>query len=118
MTVHLVQLDSVWEDPRASFANVESILVKTPPQPGALLVLPEMFATGFSLDLNKTCAGAALETEEFVRSLARRHDVAVLAGVVSPGTRGHARNEAVVFSPAGDLLARYLKQRPFSGGGE
>ncbi len=118
MNVHLVQLDSVWEDPSRNFARVEQLLEATPPEPGALVVLPEMFATGFSLDLSKTCAGAALQAEDFICQLAKRHGVAVLAGVVSPGKEGCGRNEAVVYSPEGALLARYLKQRPFSGAGE
>jgi omega-amidase len=118
MHVHLVQLDSVWEDPRASFASVERLLAANPPEPGALVILPEMFATGFSLDLSKTCGEASKETEGFALGLAKKYDSTVLAGVISPGAKGRARNEAVVFSPGGELLARYLKQRPFSGGGE
>src|SRR5436190_1848207 len=37
MKVHLVQLDSVWEDPRASFAQVERLLAAKPPAAGALV---------------------------------------------------------------------------------
>lgn len=118
MKVHLVQMDSVWEDPRANFGRVEQLLAKQSPEPGSLVVLPEMFATGFSLDLSKTCAGPSRDAESFVQSLARTHSVAVLAGVTSPGAEGWGRNEAVVFGPDGTQLARYLKQRPFSGGGE
>ncbi len=118
MNVHLVQLDSVWEDPRASFAQVERLLTATPPSAGSLVIIPEMFATGFSLDLSKTCAGAALEAEDFLGGIARRYRVAVLGGITRPGASGKGRNEAVALSPGGQVLARYLKQRPFSGGGE
>jgi predicted amidohydrolase len=118
MKVHLVQLDSVWEDPRASYAQVERLLAATPPEAGALVVMPEMFATGFSLDLTKTCAGAALEAEAFLAGLARRYGVAVVGGITRPGAGGMGRNEALVLAPDGRVLARYLKQRPFSGGGE
>lgn len=118
MDISLLQLNSVWESPSANFRKVEKLLAKDPPKPGALLVLPEMFATGFSLDLSKTCAGPAMDTDGFLRSLAARHQVAVMAGTVRMGGDGLGRNEAVVISPAGDQLARYLKQRPFSGAGE
>jgi len=118
MKLHLVQLDSVWENPRASFTQVERLLSANPPPAGALVVLPEMFATGFSLDLTKTCAGAALETEDFLAVMARQYSVTVLGGITRPGTGGKGRNEAVVVSPDGWVVARYLKQRPFSGGRE
>ena len=34
------------------------------------------------------------------------------------GRDGHARNKALVFSPAGELLAFYAKMQPFTPGGE
>ena len=118
MNIVAIQLDSVWEDPRANFAKTESLLAATPPVPGSLVVLPEMFATGFSLDLSKTMQGAARETENFLRTLAVRHRCAVLGGVISPSADGRGRNESVTFAADGTLLARYVKQRPFSGAGE
>ena len=118
MNIAAIQLDSVWEDPRANFAKVESLLSASPPAEGSLIVLPEMFATGFSLDLAKTMQGAALDTEDFLRSLAMRHRCPVLGGIISPGADGRGRNESVTFAADGALLARYAKQRPFSGAGE
>ena len=113
-----IQLDSVWEQPRANFEKVERLLIAQTPPPGALVVLPEMFATGFSLDLAKTLGSESMETEAFLSELARRHRVNVIGGIVSRAPDGRGRNESVAFSPGGDLLARYLKQRPFSGAGE
>jgi len=118
MKIFAVQLDSVWEEPRANFEKVERLLGVTPPSAGALIVLPEMFSTGFSLDLSKTMQGAARETEEFLRMLATRHRATVLGGVVNPGPDGRGRNESVAFGPGGELRVRYVKQRPFSGAGE
>ncbi len=118
MNVIGVQLDSAWEDPHGNFAKVDRLLAGTPPSPGGLVVLPEMFSTGFSFDLSKTVQSEAREAEEFLRSLARRYDIAVLGGVVNSSGKGRGRNEAVAFAPDGSLLARYAKQRPFSGAGE
>ncbi len=118
MKITALQLDSVWEDPRANFARVRAMLVDAPLEPGGLLVLPEMFATGFSLDLTRTLGAAARETEAFLRALAEERQCAVLAGIVSESADGRARNEAVVFAPDGSELARYEKQRPFTGAGE
>jgi predicted amidohydrolase len=118
MDLTLVQLNSVWEDPVANFRKVERLLVDSPPKPGGLVVLPEMFATGFSLDLEKTCAGPALQTETFLRGLVTRHQVAILAGCARIAANNMGRNEAIAIGPGGDQLARYVKQRPFSGARE
>ncbi len=118
MNIAAIQLDSAWEDPHANFAKIDSLLAASPPAEGTLIVLPEMFATGFSLDLSKTMQGAALETEDYLRSLALRHRCTVQGGVISLGTNRCGRNESVTFSADGSLLARYVKQRPFSGAGE
>ncbi|MEO6738793.1 MAG: nitrilase-related carbon-nitrogen hydrolase [Chthoniobacteraceae bacterium] len=113
-----IQLDSEWENPRANFDKVGHMLNATPPAPGSLIVLPEMFATGFSLDLKMTMHGDSREAEGFLGALAMRHRCAVTAGVINPGNDGRGRNESVTFAADGSLLARYVKQRPFSGAGE
>ena len=52
-----IQLDIVWEDKPANFARVRSLLASNPPPPGSLVALPEMFATGFSMNLSLTRQG-------------------------------------------------------------
>ena len=113
-----VQLDIAWEDKAANFARVRALLAAAPPEPGSLIVLPEMFATGFSMNLAATRQDAAREDEAFLAALAREHRANVLGGVVSPGEGAIGRNDAVAFSPDGTLLARYTKMHPFSLGGE
>ena len=54
MNIAAVQLDIVWEDKPANFSRVRSLLAEARPAPGSLIVLPEMFATGFSMNLNVT----------------------------------------------------------------
>jgi predicted amidohydrolase len=118
MNLFAVQLDIVWEDKAANFARVRALLASTMPAPGSLVVLPEMFATGFSMNLDVTRQRADREDETFLASLAREHRVFVVGGAVGEGARTLGRNEAVAFSPDGSLLARYTKIHPFSLGGE
>jgi len=88
------------------------------PAEGSLVVLPEMFSTGFSMNLAVTRQGPEREDEAFLAELARAHRVFVAGGAVSAGAGEMARNEAVVVSPEGALCARYKKIHPFSRGGE
>lgn len=118
MQAFLVQLDSLWEDKPANFGRVEALLSVQPIPPGSLIVLPEMFATGFSLDTSKTIDPEPSPTESFLKDIARQKRSTVVGGVVRSGKQDKGRNEAVVFGPAGELAARYCKMHPFSLGGE
>lgn len=114
MQVAVVQLDIVWESKARNHARAEELLATADISPGSLIVLPEMFDTGFSMNLNITAQSERRESEQALRQLAHRFQSTVLGGVVGPVQSGQASNQAVVFSPDGDLLARYQKQRPFS----
>lgn len=124
MNIFAVQPDIVWEDKPANFAKVRALLAARPPQPGSLVVLPEMFACGFSMNLAVTKQSEQREDEVFLRDLARETQTTVIGGLVNevgtavPSGPSTARNQAVAFSPEGDLLTRYTKIHPFSLGGE
>jgi predicted amidohydrolase len=118
MNIVGVQLDIAWEDKAANFARVRALLADRPPAPNSLIVLPEMFSTGFSMNLAVTRQGEAREDENFLADLAREYRAFVIGGVLSPGAAEMGRNDSVAFSPAGELLARYTKIHPFSLGGE
>lgn len=118
MIVQILQTNPVWEDKLASQAGVVSMLERFPPVPGSLLVLPEMFATGFSMNVAVTAQTEAREDEAFLARLAVEHRCAVMGGVVSPLEDGKAQNESVTFGLDGELLTRYAKQQLFNLGGE
>jgi omega-amidase len=112
MQAVLVQLDIAWENKSANFARVRELLQANVPAPESLVVLPEMFSTGFSFDLKATKQGKSAEGEDFLASLAREFQCCVIGGVVTVGEDGLARNEAVAFGPS-DILKRFAKIHPF-----
>ena len=114
MQIAVVQLDIAWESKSHNHARALELLSAAAIQPGSLIVLPEMFDTGFSMKLSVTAQTAERESENALRDLARRFKSTVLGGVVTPVINGQAANQAVAFSPEGDELVRYQKQRPFS----
>ncbi|MEO8351604.1 MAG: carbon-nitrogen family hydrolase [Chthoniobacteraceae bacterium] len=118
MKIHAVQLDTAWENKRANFNRIETLLAQRPPPPGSLVVLPEMFSTGFSMNLAVTCQTRDRGDEKFLSLLARQHHCHVLGGVVSAGENGRGLNQAVAFDPEGNVAARYTKIHPFRRGGE
>lgn len=114
MQVAVVQLDIIWEDKSRNHRRAGELLTASGIQPGSLILLPEMFDTGFSMQLARTAQSASRESEAVLRELARQFQSTVLGGVVGPVVDGKASNEAVAFSPEGEELVRYQKQRPFS----
>ena len=118
MQAHLVQLNISWENPYANFARVDDLLAEAPVNPGDLILLPELFDTGFSLNTAVT-NDADGKTEAYLTNLARRLAVTVQGGrTVLPEGQTHALNIMSVIDPAGLTLCTYAKIHPFSFGRE
>lgn len=111
------QFDLAWEDASRNEATVEAWLESRRPEPGALVVLPEMFSSGFSLNTSVVAQPAQGTTERRLSGLARRHGIWLVGGLAVRQPEG-STNEAVVWGPEGAEVVRYRKQRPFSPGGE
>ncbi len=119
MDVACCQFDIAWEDKPANYERVESLAAAARLAPGTLLLLPEMFATGFTMRAEAVAEPIDGPTARFLSDLARRRAIFLQAGVVLL-TDGDSRphNEALVFGPDGRLLARYAKMHLFSYDGE
>ena len=113
-----VQFDIAWENKPANFAAVRRLLEQAAPEKDSLVALPEMFATGFSMNTDAIAESAGGETERFLAETAKECGVYLVAGAAMRGNDGQVRNKALVFSPAGGLVAFYAKMRPFTPGGE
>lgn len=118
MQVAAVQLDIRWEDRPANHARIRGLLERVDLAAGTLVVMPEMFDTGFSINTAATDPGERSASEDFCRALASERNVAVLASFVARTKEGRLGNEAVAFSPGGAELARYRKMQPFTAGSE
>jgi len=118
MQVVCCQLDIAWEDRLANHEKVRAMLASEAPAARSLIVLPEMFASGFSMNVPALREGEAKETESFLGGLARQYHSAVVGGLVTAASDGRGRNEAVAMGPGGLPLERYCKLHPFSFAGE
>jgi predicted amidohydrolase len=112
------QLDMKWEDKPANFDLVRRMVEAVPRKTPSLVVLPEMFATGFSMRVGEIAEAAGGPTDAFVGELARERGAYVVAGIVGQEPDGRGRNESVVYDPSGRRVACYTKINPFSFGGE
>ncbi len=113
-----VQFDIAWEDKPANGNAVKRLLSEADVAPSSLIVLPEMFATGFTMDVasvGEACDGLA---HALAAELAVKYRSFVVAGIATLAPGGRGRNEAVVYGADGREVARYCKLHPFSYAGE
>jgi predicted amidohydrolase len=118
MKVICCQLDIVWENKQANHDKVRRLLAQAAPEKDSLVILPEMFSVGFSMNVSRITDTRSQATQQFAADLASEFGVYLMAGVVTTAASGKGRNECVVYSPAGEELARYAKIHPFRHGGE
>ena len=118
MRIFCIQMDIAWEDKAANHAKVTAMVDKAAPPPGSLVVLPEMFATGFSMDVGAASDTSTGETQQFLSELARQRQLFLMGGAVTTGAEGRGRNRCFVYGPDGQEMSTYANLHPFSPGGE
>lgn len=118
MNVVACQLDIVWENKPANHAKVRQVLEQAAPPPGSLVVLPEMFASGFSMRAAAVSDSRTRETQGFLADTAQTLGIYLVGGLVTDGKAGLGRNECVGYDPQGKEIVRYCKLHPFTLGGE
>ncbi len=118
--VHLVQMGIAWERPDENHERALSLLDHAAVRPGDFILLPEMFATGFSFN-TETTADRNGSTLQFLLELAADTGAYVQGGrTVAPCHRCAAKNVMSVVGtrPGGAgpaLLCEYAKMHPFMG---
>jgi omega-amidase len=117
MKVAAIQHDIVWEDAAATHAHVAPLIAAAAAAGARLVVLTEMFATGFSMHPDRIGEDEGGPSEAFLIEQAREHDLHVVASIAQRGGDGEYRNNAVLAGPTGGVH-RYSKIHPFSYAGE
>jgi predicted amidohydrolase len=114
-----VQMDIAWEDPQANCARAKAMIADAGVAPGDLVVLPEMFATGYSMDVPHVAEEPRSGgIQRFLSTIAEDTEAYVLGGVAVRAGAARARNEAHLFAPDGRRALRYAKMHPFGYAGE
>lgn len=119
MKIALVQTDIAWENKAANFKRVGDLLASRSFPGGGLIVLPELFATGFTMNSEPFAENDLEESESFMLKLAKEKGAHVAGGWIRRAGSGFKpANCASIASPQGKILCRYHKTHPFSLGGE
>jgi predicted amidohydrolase len=116
--VAAVQHDIVWEDRDANFERLGPLIAAAGAQGARLVVLSEMFSTGFSMATDVIAEPADGPSVQFLVDQARRNDVWVCGSIPErPAGADRPFNQLVLAAPDGSLH-RYAKIHPFGYGAE
>ena len=114
LTISLAQMDVALGQPEANFARARELAAEAKRRGSDVLVLPELWATGYDLE---NAAQHASSTDEGL--FARTADLAREQGLYIVGSLLEARgsrcyNTAHIFSPSGELVGLYRKIHLFA----
>lgn len=114
LRVTLVQHELAWEAPAENRAQFDELLKRGEPDTD-MIVLPEMFTTGFSMNALANAEPVGGETETWMQRMAERHDCAI-TGSVAIEDGGKVYNRMLFVTP--DAVHRYDKRHLFRMAGE
>jgi predicted amidohydrolase len=117
MKVAIVQHDIIWEDSAATREHLTPMIAKAAADGARLIVLSEMFATGFTMRPERVAEDEGGENERFLLAQAAEYNAYLVGSLAQRSPDGRYRNNAIVAAPDGSVR-RYAKIHPFSYSGE
>jgi omega-amidase len=119
LRVALGEYDTGWHDPAGSLDRAERVVADAARAGARLVVLPEMCATGFTMDAERWAEPLDGPSARRLAGMAAAHGVWLLAGLaVRAASEPVAYNVAALLDPSGAVAATYRKQRLFGFAGE
>ena len=109
MKLAAAQMDIAWHDRSANHDKARHMATRAKDAGAELLVLPEMFSTGFSMDTAITPESLDGITPTFLRALARDLDLAVVGGFVLERADSGPQNVSLAVDRNGKDLGLYAK---------
>lgn len=107
LRISLIQTPLIWEDRNANIGLIEKAL-STISEPTDLVVLPEMFTTGFSMRPEQLAEQANGSTVQWMKQTAEAHQYAI-AGSIMLEENGNYYNTLIFIHPDGH--ADYYRKR-------
>ncbi len=115
LKVTLVQANQIWEDKSANFSNYLR-LIESINEPTDLVVFPEMYDTGFSMNVELTEDWNSNNSLSFLIELAVEKQFAIYTSLMVKDNN-HFYNRGVFVYPSGEI-SFYDKRKSFGLGGE
>lgn len=115
LNIALVQTTLVWHDCQANHAHFEELITQA--KGADLVILPEMFTTGFSMESETLAEPENGITSKWLLVQSKRINAVVTGSVIVRAADGSHRNRLLWARPDGELL-HYDKRHLFRMAGE
>jgi omega-amidase len=115
LIVSIIQTDIYWENPIANRAEIEELIASNDIKPD-LIVLPEMFTTGFSSKVLQLAEPMNFTTHKWMKQMATQYKTAICGSLII-SENGKYYNRLLFVKPSG-ITHYYDKKHLFAYGGE
>lgn len=115
LNITVIQPDMVWEDKQANLDNYEA-LIKGVPDKKEVVVLPEMFATGFSMSSRALAEPMDGPCVQWMKRISKEHRC-IITGSLIIEEEGNIYNRLLWVQPDGNI-GTYDKRHLFAYAGE
>lgn len=82
LRISILQYDIIWEDKKANLQKIEKMISSLSSKTD-FIVLPEMFTTGFSMNVENLAETNDGYTITYIKNLARKYDVAISGSFIA-----------------------------------
>ncbi|MDO6760619.1 amidohydrolase [Tamlana sp. 2_MG-2023] len=115
LKVTWIQADLAWEDPQQNRINF-SEKIENLSEATDLIILPEMFSSGFTMNAEKVAETMQGETVTWMKEMAKKQDAAITGSLVI-SENGNFYNRLLFVEPSGKISV-YNKRHTFTLVGE
>lgn len=118
MKIACIQFDIKWEEPKANFSKVSSLIKEGANKGVRLICLPELFSTGVTMNSLKFAEDINDKTCKFLSTQAKSNGIYLLGSFIEKNENKLPQNTTVVYDTKGELRCKYNKNHVFTYGEE
>lgn len=110
MKIQTFQYEVAFGNPDRNMEKVQRLMEESDLNDTDVVVLPEMWTTGFSLEkLHELAANELEPVKGFIQKLAKEYDVNIVAGSIANKKESEIKNTAFVVDRKGNFVYEYSK---------
>ncbi|WP_010283267.1 carbon-nitrogen family hydrolase [Bacillus timonensis] len=115
LKIACIQYDIQFGKPQVNFERVSKEIEQTMKQDNPdIIILPELWTTGYDLTrLDEIADDNGEETKAFIKNLAKKYSVNIIAGSIAKKTESGVTNTMFVFNRDGEIASEYSKLHLF-----
>ncbi|QPA31810.1 carbon-nitrogen family hydrolase [Thermaerobacillus caldiproteolyticus] len=114
LKISCLQLNIAFGDPAENQQRVQTEVEKLSAQRPDIIVLPELWTTGYDLTrLDEIADEDGAHTKAFISELARLHHINIVAGSIAKKTKDGITNTMYIANRNGDIVGEYSKLHLF-----